>query len=70
MSLRKSAEAKFEVIQELQDKGLLCLDGDFVPSVHYPPITQYPPVTQEYTFKKVTEICTHVNYKNKPFRNR
>ena len=48
MSLRKSAEAKFKVIQELQDKGLLCLNGDFVPSVHYPPITQYPPVTQDF----------------------
>ena len=46
--LRKKAEEKFEIVQEFQRKGLVCLDGDFVPSVHYPPITQYPPVTQEF----------------------
>lgn len=45
--LRKKAEEKFQIVEELQRKGLVCLDGDFVPSVHYPPITQYPDVTQE-----------------------
>lgn len=46
-SLRKKAEAKFAQIEELQRKGLICKDGDFVPSVHYPPITQYPDVDED-----------------------
>lgn len=52
--LRKRAEEKFEVVQDLQRKGLVCLDGDFVPSVHYPPITQYPEVTQEFVLGDYT----------------
>lgn len=46
--LLAKAEEKFNIVQELQQKGLVCLDGDFVPSVHYPPITQYPEVTQDF----------------------
>ena len=46
--LRKKAEEKFAIVEEFQRKGLVCLDGDFVPSVHYPPITQYPDVTQDF----------------------
>lgn len=46
-SLRKNAEEKFALIEELQRKGLICKDGDFVPSVHYPPITHYPEVDEE-----------------------
>ncbi len=45
--LRENAEGKFLKLLDLQKKGLLCLDGDFVPSVHYPPITEYPPYEQE-----------------------
>jgi len=37
-------------LQELQGAGLLPLDGDFFPSVHYPPITMYPPITEEELF--------------------
>ena len=46
--LRDRAEEKFRAVREMQEKGLVCLDGDFVPSVHYPPITQYPKVSQDY----------------------
>lgn len=46
--LRKKAEERFDLVEEFQRKGLVCLDGDFVPSVHYPPITQYPEVTQDF----------------------
>ena len=35
------AEEVFSKVEEYQRLGLLCDDGDFVPSVHYPPITQY-----------------------------
>lgn len=52
--LRDRAEEKFRVVTEMQKKGLICLDGDFVPSVHYPPITQYPQVTQDYILEDYT----------------
>ena len=41
--LLSHAEEVFSKVEELQRLGLLCDDGDFVPSVHYPPITQYDP---------------------------
>lgn len=46
--LRGKAEEKFQKVRKFQEKGLMCLDGDFVPSVHYPPITQYPDVDQDF----------------------
>ena len=46
--LRDRAEERFRAVCEMREKGLVCLDGDFVPSVHYPPITQYPKVSQDY----------------------
>lgn len=49
--LRENALKRFEEVEELQRKGLVCLDGDFVPSVHYPPITQYPQVTEDFVLK-------------------
>lgn len=52
--LRESAERKFQRIEELQRKGLICKDGDFVPSVHYPPITQYPQKGDEEVLKGYT----------------
>ena len=36
------AEEVFQKVEEYQRLGLVCDDGDFVPSVHYPPITRYP----------------------------
>jgi oxygen-independent coproporphyrinogen III oxidase len=41
-------------IRRLQAAGLICLDGDFVPSVHYPPITQYPSATDDELFAGYT----------------
>ncbi len=41
------AEEVFGKVKHLQDLGLVCDDGDFVPSVHYPPITEYPDCTPE-----------------------
>ena len=35
------ADERFETVRQLQGEGLICDDGEFVPSVHYPPITQY-----------------------------
>lgn len=46
--LKERAAKQFARIEKLQKMGLLCKDGDFVPSVHYPPITRYPDVTEEF----------------------
>lgn len=39
--LLANADARVEQLKKLQELGLICDDGEFVPSVHYPPITQY-----------------------------
>ncbi|MBU4252363.1 MAG: coproporphyrinogen III oxidase family protein [Candidatus Omnitrophica bacterium] len=51
--LMQSAEEKVKElnIKELQNAGVICLDGQFFPSVHYPPITMYPLITEEALFK-------------------
>lgn len=38
-------------INALHNAGLICKDGQFFPSVHYPPITMYPAITEEALFK-------------------
>ncbi|MFH1464585.1 MAG: radical SAM protein [Pseudomonadota bacterium] len=38
------AQERVRDLGRLQGLGLLPLDGDFFPSVHYPPITMYPPM--------------------------
>lgn len=45
--LIEHAEEVFQKVLEYQKLGLVCDDGDFVPSVHYPPITQYPDGDEE-----------------------
>ena len=40
--LLRHADETFQKVLVLQSLGLVCRDGDFVPSVHYPPITEYP----------------------------
>jgi oxygen-independent coproporphyrinogen III oxidase len=48
------ALGRVEDFKRLQEAGLICKDGDFFPSVHYPPITMYPTVTEEELFKDYT----------------
>ncbi len=43
------ARERIEDARELQQLGLVCDDGQFFPSVHYPPITMYGP-TDEAAF--------------------
>lgn len=38
-------------INELENSGLLSANGQFFPSVHYPPITMYPAITEKELFK-------------------
>ncbi|WP_432650869.1 coproporphyrinogen-III oxidase family protein [Huintestinicola sp.] len=45
------AEEVFSKVKEYQDMGLICKDGDFVPSVHYPPITRYPDTNADECLK-------------------
>ena len=41
------ARRRIDDFQRLRREGLVCLDGDFFPSVHYPPITMYPATNDE-----------------------
>ncbi|MBN3040895.1 MAG: radical SAM protein [Candidatus Omnitrophica bacterium] len=54
LHLINKAKERTADFQRLKAKGLLCLDGDFFPSVHYPPITMYPPISEEGLFKSYT----------------
>lgn len=49
--LIQHADEVFQKVLEYQKLGLVCDDGDFVPSVHYPPITQYPAGDAETALK-------------------
>ena len=49
------AEEVFAQVEELQRLGLICDDGDFVPSVHYPPITQYNSCDIDEYFETYTQ---------------
>lgn len=50
----ENALGRIRDLQRLQEAGLICQDGDFFPSVHYPPITMYSPITEEELFKGYT----------------
>ena len=52
--LLRRAEERWKQVKNLQSLGLICDDGEFVPSVHYPPITQYQPVSAEDLYKTYT----------------
>jgi len=49
--LVKEAFKRVEDLRELKKKGFACLNGEFFPSVHYPPITMYPPTNEQELFK-------------------
>ncbi len=53
--LMAHAEEMFGKVERLQQLGLICDDGDFVPSVHYPPITQYDPIDVDEYFSTYTQ---------------
>ncbi len=52
--LIKNSQFRITDFETLKQAGLLSKDGDFFPSVHYPPITMYPPMTEEELFKTYT----------------
>jgi len=53
-AINSAREKVRQYLDELTASGLICRDGQFFPSVHYPPITLYPPVTEESLFKGYT----------------
>lgn len=52
------AEEVFAKVQELQRLGLICDDGDFVPSVHYPPSRSMNPVIWINTWEAIRSLKT------------
>ena len=48
--LMDRALARVADFNRFRDEGLICRDGDFFPSVHYPPITMYHQVDEESLF--------------------
>ncbi len=65
----RAARAKVDQALALQQRGLICTTGKFVPSVHYPPITQYPFHSQEEVMSTYTmpedgllDIYVHVPF--------
>lgn len=50
----KNAQTRIEQLNLLRSEGLICKSGDFVPSVHYPPITKYPPMTADEVLEGYT----------------
>ena len=49
--LIKKAQGRVNDFKKLQKAGFICLDGDFFPSVHYPPITMYPSINEDKLFE-------------------
>jgi len=52
--LLDAARPRLEDYRRLKKAGLVPMDGDFFPSVHYPPITMYQPITEEALFETYT----------------
>lgn len=48
------ANKRLNDFYELKDRGMLCLHDDFVPAIHYPPITKYPEIEYNEMFKGYT----------------
>ncbi len=47
----EKADQMVDVYHKYQELGMIVKHGDFIPAVHYPPITKYPLITQEEAFK-------------------
>lgn len=64
-----SANSRIEDFRRLRELGLICLNGEFFPSVHYPPITMYPPISEDELFKdyRVPDDGLFVVYAHIPF---
>ena len=52
--LLSKARERVQDFRRFREAGLCHKDGEYFPSVHYPPITMYPPMTQEELFATYT----------------
>src|ERR1700756_1527745 len=50
-SLIQRALERVADFNRFREEGLICRDGDFFPSVHYPPITMYDQTNEEELFR-------------------
>lgn len=50
----QNIEKRLKDFAEMRSLGLIQKQGDFYPSVHYPPITMYPKITDEALFEGYT----------------
>ena len=50
----ENAKKRLTDYEELKSAGLIPFNGEFLPSVHYPPITMYPGIDEEALFKEYT----------------
>ncbi|MDD5033400.1 MAG: coproporphyrinogen-III oxidase family protein [Methylococcaceae bacterium] len=53
-AMMSAAQRRVDDFKRLRQLGMLPKDGDFFPSVHYPPITMYPPTTEDELFQGYT----------------
>lgn len=49
-----SADSRIKDFYELKNLGMLCKHDEFVPAIHYPPITKYPTIEYDEMFKGYT----------------
>src|SRR6202047_1084153 len=50
-SLMQNSLNRVADFNRFREEGLICRDGDFFPSVHYPPITMYDQTDEEELFR-------------------
>jgi oxygen-independent coproporphyrinogen-3 oxidase len=53
-TLMQNALNRVADFNRFREEGLICRDGEFFPSVHYPPITMYHEVDEDALFKTYT----------------
>ena len=56
--LLELAEERVRDMHQLQREGLVPLDGDYFPSVHYPPITMYDATDEAEFLQGYRNPCT------------
>ena len=67
--LVRATDERINDFHNLKKEGLLCINDDFVPAVHYPPITKYPPIEYDKMFEnyklpadKIMDVYIHIPF--------
>ncbi len=63
------SEERITEFNNFKKLGLLCLNDDFVPAIHYPSITKYPPISYDEMFlgytppeNKLMDVYIHIPF--------